>query len=167
MRCWILAIVALGLVASCSPRQVRSTTASPAAEGPLGPAAIRIYPLTHMDKTSGGQRVIVCHIELRDRYGDSVKGLGVVEIQLQRGAVAGAQQTWEIELSDLARNAELYDRATRTYRFQLGDLPSWLTSDAERSTGGTVRLVAIYTPLGAATDRSTTSAFRDEYILSK
>lgn len=160
-------MIALGILASCSPRQVKSTTGSPAAEGPLGPAAIRIYPLTHMDKSADGRKVIVCHIELRDRYGDSVKGLGVVEIQLQRGAIAGAQQTWEIELTDLARNAELYDRATRTYRFQLGDLPSWLVSDAERAEGGTVRLVAIYTPLGATTDRSTTSAFRDEYVLSK
>jgi hypothetical protein len=154
-----------GMLVACSARQIKQTTALPAAEGPLGPAAIRIYPLTHIDAGADGKPVIVCHVELRDRFGDSVKGLGVVEMQLLRAPSPLPQQSWEIDLGELSKNAELYDRSTRTYRFQLGDLPAWMTPKGEGL--GTLRLRATYTPLGGQHDASAMSAYRDEYQLSK
>jgi hypothetical protein len=70
-----------------------------------------------------------------------VKGAGQLQIQLYRPAgrlsAAGTQElTWDIDLTDLERNASLYDSATRTYRFPLRDAPEWLAQSAEATVLG-------------------------------
>jgi hypothetical protein len=109
---------------------------------------MRIHPLTHMTRDRDGQLMLVCHIELRDTWGDSVKGVGDLELQLygpgqDQGEVVH-DSSWSVSLYDLSRNMDLYDRATRTYRIQLIELPSWAEEFVERSSTR-AQLVALLT----------------------
>jgi hypothetical protein len=104
---------------------------------PFAPQSLRIHPLTHVDRTARGELEILCYIELRDAWQDTCKATGKLSIQLYqpvggrasgRGALA---QHWEIDLSDLDRNRDLFDQATRTYRLPLSEAPAWLEGRGE------------------------------------
>ncbi len=108
--------------------------------------AIRIHPLTHFAMVDG-QAEIVCHIEMLDRWGDSVKALGTLQLQLykpeERAKATSAVQIlkWDVDLTDETFNAGAYDPATRTYRLSLGGLPVWIAQavakqQAEGGGGG-------------------------------
>lgn len=96
----------------------------------FAPTAIRIHPLTRLvvEKTEGA--AVQAHIELTDRWGDSVKWLGTMVFELYRdapagGGVAGGQEqinVWSLDLSDPDANAKAYDRVTRTYRATLTEV---------------------------------------------
>lgn len=101
-----------------------------ARDNPFAPARIEVHPLTRLvrDPQTGMLR-IEAHIALLDRWGDEVKGRGLLLLEVYRdtGSVAGvgaAQQLahWNVDLSDLRANAESYDRVTRTYRVTLTGL---------------------------------------------
>ena len=98
---------------------------------PFSPESMRLFPLTHAEVSARGEAVLIVFIEMRDHWGDTVKGTGSLELRLTRasGEPAGATgSVWAIDLSDLARNAALYDPSTRTYRFALDGLPGWLSA---------------------------------------
>jgi len=103
---------------------------------PFGPAALSIHPLTRVDRDSKGRLWIICHIELRDAWGDTCKGAGKLQVQLYRpigGRASGLgtqELAWDVDLSDLDKNASFYDPATRTYRLPLEDAPTWLAPPA-------------------------------------
>lgn len=128
---------------------------------PFEPAAMRIYPLTHLERASSGSPHIVCHIEFTDRWFDTVKALGTIELQLFKSAGGLSPgmdvQTarWEFDLKDLSRNAEWFDPITRTYRVQL-DLPNWA------EVGGQARLRAMFTPAAA---QGVDAVLRDDFTL--
>ncbi|MBL8760364.1 MAG: hypothetical protein JNL50_03595 [Phycisphaerae bacterium] len=114
--------------------------------GPFAPARLRLHPLSHLERDAAGLPTrLVCHAEFQDRWFDSVKACGVVEVQLYRGsATPGMDEQvarWTVDLTDLEANARWFDPVTRTYRVQL-DLPSW----TERATAGSMRLRAEYVP---------------------
>jgi hypothetical protein len=108
---------------------------------PFAAVAMEIHPLTRVDRDAQARLWIVCHIELRDVWGHPVKGIGDLEIQLYRpigGRLSGVgiqELTWDINLTDMERNASLYDAATRTYRLPLRDAPAWL-AEAPEAPGG-------------------------------
>lgn len=122
----LCAFFVLHLAACCPPAQVWPSDDLPHA---FAPADMRVHPLTHMTRDRDGELMLVCHIELRDTWGDSVKGVGELELQLYGpGAEEGEvvhDASWSVSLYDLQRNMDLYDRATRTYRIQLIELPTW------------------------------------------
>jgi len=126
---------------------------------PFGPAYLRIYPLTHVERGGSGPARLVCHLEFTDRWFDTTKAWGRVEISLYRaGPSTGTDQQnarWEIDLADLNRNADWFDPVTRTYRIQL-DLPAW----ADQGPGTEFRLHAAFTPPGAAG-----ATIRDDFVL--
>jgi hypothetical protein len=110
--------------------------------GPFGPASMRVFPLTRLDADAAGKPMIVCHIEFRDAWGDSVKAAGRLQINMS-GSTGGSGSrqelpplAWDIDLSDLKRNTSLYDRATRTYRIQLVDLPATLAASLTAPADG-------------------------------
>ncbi|MBX3388068.1 MAG: hypothetical protein KF691_01290 [Phycisphaeraceae bacterium] len=86
---------------------------------------------------------IIAHLEFRDSWGDGTKAIGPLVIFLY-GPSAGnnarnsddpdafsnatQQRRYDIDLSDLRRNAELFDPATRTYRIPLSGLPQWIVN---------------------------------------
>ena len=97
---------------------------------PFAPASLLIHPLTRVDRDDAGRPLIVCHIELKDEWGDSCKGRGPLRVELYRassGAAPGVQELkWEVDLRNLERNTALYDPATRTYRLPLEGAPAWV-----------------------------------------
>ena len=121
---------------SPATRNCSKNSGLPTGVNPFVASSIRIYPLTRVAMDEG-EVVIVCHIEVKDQWGDPVKALGALQVQLFRPASgdAGSEQVlrWEVPLDDERFNAASYDPATRTYRVRLGDLPPWVASMAERA----------------------------------
>lgn len=102
------------------------------AVGPFAPASLRVHPLTHLERALDDQVYLLVHIQLRDRWSDVCKGVGLMQFQLyQPTGLGGSGQEeqilrWEADLNDLERNAVFFDPATQTYRFSLRDLPAWI-----------------------------------------
>ena len=137
---------------------------------PFSPASVRIFPLTHFELSERGEPLILVFLELKDQWGDTVKGAGVLELQVYRpdGGAANRQTrelVWEIDLTDLDRNTALYDPSTRTYRVVLKNLPPWLAGMARGESGGVpwVALEAYFKTVGA--DGSSVT-LRDHFVLS-
>ncbi|MEM1184165.1 MAG: hypothetical protein AAGI53_04095 [Planctomycetota bacterium] len=122
--------------------------------GPFAPESMRVFPLTHAEVTPEGGAQVVLHLELRDRWGDTVKGTGQVKVRLYRGSansgglLGSARQrqelTWDVDLTDLGLNAVLYDPSTRTYRIVLGELPEWAAGLATGGGNQAVTLVVVW-----------------------
>ncbi|MFM9958203.1 MAG: hypothetical protein ACKVZJ_08995 [Phycisphaerales bacterium] len=103
------------------------------AESPFAPAQLVIHPLSRVvkDPATGEERVEL-HLELRDRWEDSVKWLGdaVIELFKETPPVANASvgneqvKRWTINLTNPDENVKAYDRVTRTYRLTLVGLPA-------------------------------------------
>jgi hypothetical protein len=112
----------------------------------FGPERLSVHPLSRFSTDAEGRPVIVCHFELRDRYGQLVRALGVVQCELFR---PGSEQpdgtqlqdlVWRIDLTTPEENARQFDDlVTRTYTLSLGGLPEWLLRwRADDAAAGTV-----------------------------
>lgn len=55
----------------------------------LMPQELVIHPLTRIGSDLGGSPALICHIELKDRFGQSVKTLGALRVELYGHAAAG------------------------------------------------------------------------------
>ncbi|HRQ73228.1 MAG TPA: hypothetical protein PLU35_09395 [Phycisphaerales bacterium] len=102
-----------------------------AMRNPFAPTAIRIYPLTHLTRDPEHGDVIMCHVELKDRWGDAVKAVGELEVQLfsypTDGSTLRQEAAWPVpEMAQPDVNSALFDPATRTYRLRLGSVPGWV-----------------------------------------
>ena len=135
---------------------------------PFAPVSLRIHPLTHVDRIPskpGGNCSIVLHFELKDRYGDSVKALGMVRVELAmpvQGAVAGMESrelTWEMhEFINADENFKRFDSSTRTYRIRL-TLEPWVCAELASKNGQWMKIrVNIQLPGGGP-------ALRDGYVI--
>lgn len=121
-------------------------------EEAFAPARLRVHPLTHVEPAGDGASILVLHVELRDRFGDNVKGLGLLRVELL-GPEAGTSATltrtrveWDVaDMGDPATNSRRFDTATRTYRVPL-EAPAWVGQWArDRATargGGSLRVRA-------------------------
>lgn len=170
MRTLVLAMAAV-VLAGCTlrPRSPmdgeRAATAGVAR--PFAPAALLIHPLTRIDRDARGAVWIICHVELTDAWGDTTKGVGALQVQLYRpvgGRASGLGEqelTWDIDLSDLTRNASFYDTATRTYRFPLQNAPAWVGGALDDSEVR-VRLRAVLTTTGP---QGEPRVLEDEYTI--
>lgn len=161
--------IAIGLAGCARPGSIE-TRAGGASDvgGPFAPASMRVYPLTHLERGDDGVVRLVLHLEMRDRWGDTVKGVGRLQVQLLRGGDLGSgagrdERVWEVDLRDPETNALYFDPATRTYRVQLADLPDWAAARVDGGGSG-VRLLAVYTTPGPD---GTTRYLRDEYTLGE
>lgn len=98
---------------------------------PFVPKTIRIHPISQAQVDAKGPRIL-CHVECRDRTGETTKAIGTLRVELlepSRTVEPGMEQiaaTWVTDLSDLETNDKLYDPATRTYRLSLRQLPGFL-----------------------------------------
>lgn len=129
---------------------------------------------------------IITHLEFRDAWGDTTKAVGALTILLYgpnsnanaaRGSNAIArdgdnpdafapevqQRRYEIDLTDLKRNAELYDPATRTYRIPLSGLPDWIVAAAP---GANLRITLRAEVKSPRADGSSVLLV-DEYVVTK
>jgi len=101
---------------------------------PFAPVSIRVHQLSHVDVEAEGGPVLVCHVELADRWGDVVKGVGELTVEASR-VDGGDAVRWRIDLGDPEVNAVRFDPVTRTYRLELGGVGS-LWSGREWGSGG-------------------------------
>lgn len=141
------------------------------ARSPFAPREMRITPLTHVENRAGEatsarpsavepRTLIVLHLEFVDRWYDTCKAIGKVELELYRpggGLNPGVDvrtARWEIDLTNLDRNAEWFDPVTRTYRVQL-DVPA----DIDRTKSWSLRVRAAYTPASGG------GVLQDEFVL--
>lgn len=113
--------------------------------GPFAPVALLLHPLTHDDLDDDGRPVLIVHVELRDRWGDPVKGAGSLRLVVFRDdptlGTEGEALAWTIDLRDLSLNARLYDPTTKTYRMTLEDIGPVLA--AAGGPGARLRLGAV------------------------
>ncbi|HYF15573.1 MAG TPA: hypothetical protein VD971_10935 [Phycisphaerales bacterium] len=127
-------------IADPSPRARGDAQSAPGPVGawPFAPATLRIHPLTHVDPPTepGKGGVLFLHFELRDAFGDAVKGVGSLHVELDRPG--GDALTWDVpDMNDPASNTRRFDPPTRTYRVPL-QTPVRLT-EYLRSGGARVR----------------------------
>jgi hypothetical protein len=96
----------------------------------FAPATINVHRLTRLVREKEGATTIQAHVELLDRWGDSVKWPGKLVFELYQdtsggtGVAGGPEQinVWALDLTDAEANAKAYDRVTRTYRATLTDV---------------------------------------------
>lgn len=165
MTRWLITGAAV-LMAGCAlePRPVIIGRAySEGVERPFAPVVMQIHPLTRIGRDEArNQPLIICHLELRDSWGDTCKGTGTLQVQLYRsdpGGGSGTQELkWDVDLSDLEKNSQLYDPATRTYRLAL-EVPERLIV---RESGRRLRLRAILDTWGPRGEQRT---LQDEFVL--
>lgn len=134
--------------------------------GPFAPRTMRIHPLTHAELDARSEARIVLYVELKDAWGDTVKGVGRVQAQLwPKGQTSENATRWDIDLRSLEANADFHDPATRAYRIVLADLPAWLEdavrSDAPNQNEAHLRVLFLTTQTGGQP-----AVLRDEFDIT-
>lgn len=144
-----------------SQRTAGEVSAGWRSPGPFEPVALRVFPLTRVERDAAGAAQIVLHLELKDEWGDTVKGVGALTVQLLRpaGVASGGgrdEVRWDVSLWGAEENARYYDPSSRTYRIVLGDVPGWVDAMMSRSDPeDRVRITAqLRTPTGDGSMRS-------------
>jgi hypothetical protein len=158
----VLALAVASLAPGCQvrPRAGLGGRAGPGGDiaAPFAPDAIRLHPLTRVDRDSAGLPMLVVYMDVRDSWDDPVKAIGMLEVQLYRPASGPASNmdeqelTWNLDLSDLELNSKLYDPVTHMYRLPLLEAPEWIIPEQGRDAPR-LRLRAIlntYGPRGEA-----------------
>jgi len=167
----ISAAVGVCVLGACAVRPSTPLTGQRAVgvSSPFAPAALSIHPLTRVDRDAAGVVWIICHVELRDAWGDTCKGTGKLQVQLYRpvggrASGLGSQElAWDIDLSDLDKNASFYDPPTRTYRFPLQHAPAWVADVLDPDNReARVRLRAVLTTAGPKGEER---FLQDEYTI--
>jgi hypothetical protein len=142
---------------------------------PFAPATLRIHPLTHVDIAGSSSHSkeqnseVVLHFELLDRFGDSVKGLGTVTVELYKpgpGMTPGIETqelTWDVPgMDDPEQNTRRFDVATRTYRVPLS-APRWVYDAVTPARGpGWVKVRVVMTVPGEGGEAR---YLEDEYVI--
>jgi len=94
---------------------------------PFEPTSAWLTPHTALIANPGGIGTrIEAYFELRDEHGDPVKALGEAVFELYTSDIDGSEvqaRRWRLDLNDLARNAQSYDRIVRAYRATRDDVP--------------------------------------------
>ncbi len=162
------------VLAACSPRGLHRPDL-PVDGGvisayPFAPVALRIHPLTHIEARPGAnadeQSQLILHMELLDRYGDAVKGLGVLHVELykptssQSSGLETQELAWDVTGMDAPEaNTRRFDIATRTYRVPLL-APGWVADTI--AAGGWLKVRAV---LDTPSDSAQPQALEDEFIV--
>lgn len=146
--------------------QVVRTDDMLAVPGPFRPAAMRVHPLTHTELGTKGTPELILHVELKDPWGDTVKGVGQMQVQLRRGAsgttIGDPGTRWDIDLRDIEENISYFDSATRTYRVVLGGLPGWLAQAVQNGQETDARLRVLFRTSKADGEAV---VLQDEYLM--
>ncbi len=168
IRMMMLAAVGVSL-ASCSRVQIVREQVVRAEEGfavpgPFAPRAMRVHPLTHTEVDKQDTTRIVLHVELKDAWGDTVKGVGKIQVHLRGDGVldGGDRVRWDVDLRTLDANVSYFDSATRTYRVVLGGLPGWLDRAVRDGDGSSGRIRVLFRTAMADGEPV---VLQDEYVL--
>ena len=130
--------------------------------GPFAPRVMRVHPLTHTELDTADNARIVLHVELKDSWGDTVKGVGALQVQLRGSAEGDERVRWDVDLRELDSNVGYFDSATRTYRVVLGGLPAWLDKAVRVGEGSRGRIRVLFR---TALADGEAVVLQDEYVL--
>lgn len=113
------------------PRRTPPDLADPAqaaaAYAALLPERVLVHPLTRVGVDADGRPALLAHLELRDRFDQHTRALGVFRIVVTHGL---DEVDWEIDLRDPVQNARLFDDlVTRTYALTLSQIPAWVQAN--------------------------------------
>jgi hypothetical protein len=159
-----------------APHEEGARARSPrVARYPFAPVSLRVHPLTHVDTAEAGKRgqegssEVVLHFELLDKFGDSVKGLGTVTVELYKpgpGMTPGIETqelTWDVPgMDDAEQNTRRFDVATRTYRVPLS-APRWVLDAVSPAHGpGWLKVRVVMTVAGEGGEAR---YLEDEYVI--
>ena len=100
---------------------------------PYWPEKLRVHPLTRLvTDPRTGRNLLEARIEFFDAQGATTKASGQLTLRLFANAsqpdTADPLETWNLNLRDLAVNAQQYDDITRTYLMRLEIDPTRLTA---------------------------------------
>lgn len=140
---------------------------------PFDPVVARVHPLTHVDARSPGvaadKCLLVLHLELRDRFGDAVKGVGDLKVELYKpgpGTSPGMETqalVWEVPaFASAETNSARFDPATRTYRLPLvADrwVAQWLSAEGGALRAGSPAWLKVRVALTAGGGRPMVDEF--------
>ena len=135
-----------------------SATGDSTLRSSFDPESMRVHPLSHVDVAPDGVdgAALLVHVELRDRFGDAVKGVGKLRVELSRGADTSAGDSpaaaWDVaDLLDPESGSRRFDPSTRTYRLPLL-APAWLLRAVkeDRPHGGRPRVRVTFLPTGSS-----------------
>ena len=100
-------------------------------------ARLVVHPLTRVGTDGEGKPAIIVHLEVRDEFGQSIKALGVVRVELLKPGGFGVDREWVADLRSARANAQMYDDlVTRTYMLPLGGVPEWVINWSAKPGGG-------------------------------
>ncbi len=137
--------------------------------GPFRPTVMRVHPLTHTEMSADGEAVIILHVELKDLWGDTVKGVGQLQVQLRKQSatsVVGNRGTrWDVDLRDIEINVSYFDSATRTYRIVIGGLPGWLGDSVKNQDEGGVEGAQVRVLFRTSKADGEAVVLQDEYVM--
>lgn len=106
------------------------------------PVRLRVHPLTRVTREASGDEILLCHLELRDRFDQVVKCLGLAQVELFPADAQGKpkdetiepERLWQVDLRDPKKNSDTFDGVvTHTYALHLGSLPPLLAKLADSS----------------------------------
>lgn len=174
MRPGVTIIVVTGVLSLCGgctvhPRDPMPMDPAQAEKlaNPFAPASMQIHGLTRSERDAKGVAWIICHVELKDAWGDTTKTTGQMRVQLFRpdaGSGPGTEALkWDINLTDLKLNVSLYDAATRTYRLPLQGAPDWVLGESSPARAGKPRFV-LHATLNTRGPAGEARILRAEYI---
>jgi hypothetical protein len=159
----LLALLAPLALAGCTSNGRPTPAPSEEAEGApaqsvFAPVAMRAHPLTRVIRENGRPVRIEAHAEFFDRWGHTVKAVGILRFELEGAAVgrtpdpartASEPLRWDpVDLRTPAASSRAYDPATGTYWARL-DLP------AGAVMGGSPTLTMVFTTVGGRRMSST------------
>ncbi len=177
MRFLLACIALLPLVACSSMGKPKDPIAATA--HPFDPVTLRIHPLTHVDSTGPkigpDQCLLVLHFELRDRYGDLVKGLGHLQVEMYKPG-AGVSPGIETQalpwappgMDDPAENSGRFDTSTRSYRLPLSSprwVYDWLKPENAADRGGSPGWLKVRVTLTVKDADGNPRLLTDEYVI--
>lgn len=180
----VLSIVFIVLITGCAgdgPIATLTDAPLPQTAHPFDPVLLRIHALTHVDPvgppSAPDQALLVLHFELKDRYADTVKGLGGLKVELYKpgeGMSPGieSQSTlWDLpEFADPEENSARLDVATSTYRVPLAAerwIDEWLNPEDTRIRGGAPAWLKVRATLSTRDAEGRLLLLSDEYVVQR
>ena len=120
-RLWGVALGGILTISACQSTAPRSHSSEPSNQ--FTPVSLSVHPLSHISLEDGGGVVLEACVQLKDRDGLPVRGLGILEVSLQQGGASGeailTRRSWERDLSNARINLATFDPMTRSYLLRI------------------------------------------------
>jgi hypothetical protein len=166
----VIAVLVAGTMAGCgwnpypaSPGHASADDPSPtAAAAALSPRTLVISPLTTIRRSETAQDTLVLHLVLEDGFGQPIKALGTLAVELRRSGPSAEVNAeggptfsspaaqWQVDLRDPEVNAAAFDGlVTKTYVLRLSGVPGDTDPAAAHASPAWCTVRATFTAIDA------------------